>query len=107
MDKRKNGEGNRSGNRVIVTIFVLALLMVTGVLPVMVDFVVSLALGIVGLMIGLGMGFVGLVLGLFGAAIGLIFGLLPIVLTIGVIVMIVRAINGDSEKRKNDDIHYV
>jgi hypothetical protein len=107
MDKRKNSESNGCGRQVGITIVVLALLMVTGVLPMLVEFVLSLALGIVGLVIGLGMGFVGLVLGLFGAAIGLIFGLLPIVLTIGVIVMIVKAINGDSEKRKNDDIHYV
>src|SRR5690349_4549102 len=108
MDKRKNGEYRNKGNGCGIAILLIALLLVTGAFPAVIEFVVGLVIGIVGLVIGLVMGFVGLVMGLFGAAIGLIFGLLPIVLTIGIVVLIVKAINGDSGKRKNDDdIHYV
>jgi hypothetical protein len=107
MEKRKNSESNTSGSRVIVPILVLALLLVTGILPAIVKLVVGLAIGMIGLVVGLAMGFVGLVVGLFGAAIGLVFGLLPIILTLGLIVLVVKAISGDSGKRKNDDIHYV
>lgn len=105
MEKRKNGHNN--GNGVLVGIVVLVLLVVTGLLPAAIDLVLGLFFGLIGLVVGLAVGLVGLVLGLIGGAIGLVIGLMPILITVGVVVLIVKAINGDSGKRKNDDIDYV
>jgi hypothetical protein len=105
MEKRKNGQSN--GNGFLVAVVVLVLLAVTGLLPAAIQLIIGIVLGIVGLVVGLVAGVIGLVVGLIGGLIGIVVGLLPIVLTIAVVVLIVKAINGNSGKRKNDDIDYV
>lgn len=116
MEKRKNED--KRGSSWVVPILVLLVLMVTGVLPGLIKLVIGLAAGFVGLVVGLFGGLIGLVFGLIGGLIGLVVGLgalaitllsafLPIILTVGLVMLIVRAVNGKSEKRKNDDIDYV
>ena len=112
MEKRKHNQ-KFNKNNAIIGFLLLALLLVTGILPALLKLVIGLIVGIVGLVIGLVVGFIGLVIGLFGAVIGIVFGivfgLLPIVVMAGIVVFAVKAINGDAKfdreaktKRKND-----
>lgn len=109
MEKHKNSK-QFNKNNVIVGVVVVALLAITGILPAIVELVVGLIGGIIGLVIGLIGGFIGLVVGLFGAVIGIVFGLLPIIVMVGIVVVAVKAINGEVKferetkaKRKNED----
>lgn len=112
MNKRKNDTNiNMNKNNAIIGGLIFVLLLVTGILPAMIELVLGLVFGIIGLVFGLVFGVLGIVLGLIGGVIGILAGLLPIAIPVAIIYFIVKGINGnDSEKpkRKNDfDIDYV
>ena len=104
MSKRKNGHSVKT-NKGAFIILVVILLVATGMLGTVFEFVVGAFAGIIGLTVGLVVGVVGLVFGLLGGLLGLVFGLLPVVVVIAVIYLLVNMVNGGNEsKRKNDDI---
>lgn len=112
MNKRKNSMNiNANKNNAIVGALIFALLLVTGILPAMIELVLGLVFGVIGLVFGLVFGALGLVLGLIGGVIGIVFGLLPIIIPVAIVYAIVKNINGNDTpkaKRKNDfDVDYV
>ena len=112
MNKRKNDMNvNMNKNNAIIVGLIVLLLLVTGVLPAIIELVFGLVFGVIGLVFGLVFGVLGIVLGLIGGVVGIVAGLLPIAIPVAIIYFIIKGINGtnsEKPKRKNDfDIDYV
>ena len=112
MNKRKNDMNiNMNKNNAIIAGLVVLLLLVTGILPAVIELVFGLVFGVIGLVFGLVFGALGLVLGLIGGIIGIVAGLLPIAIPVAILYFIVKGINGNNSekpKRKREvDIDYI